>query len=512
MCLARCANGGKILGGKKLKLKCKCPRQANGQKVCGWVGRKAFWDAAAITALTCEGGSSTTGSTGTTTGTTGGTSTGTGTATHCPNSTTVITATGVTCADGSTPVTGTGSGSAAGTGGTATGGGTSTGTGGTTTGGGTATGGTATGGGTSTGTGGTGTGSGGSTGGTGGTATGGGSTATTAAPAGTTAAPAGTTAAPAGTTAAPAATTAAPSGTGWVPGNPEFETLTNTVSSGMTNCNPTTGNRIVGGQNAVEGSWPWIANIFLRHTGNTMGAGCGGTVIADKWVLTAAHCCWEGSSETLFGEAVVTFNEHDETAGNTSPGEFSMTSTTMFPHPSYVACPSGVATNSQGQSCTNNFDVCLLKFDASIFATDTTNTVQAACLAQAAPTHGRACWVAGWGATSENGSSATTLQEVGVNIFSDEYCTSKAQQNAPRESDEFCAAKPDLDGDGLTDEGTDSCQGDSGGPLLCNVGGVATLTGVVSHGPGCARPGGAGVYGDVHHFKDWIETTMANNP
>ena len=473
--MARCANGGKILGGKKLKLKCKCPRQSNGQKVCGWVGRKAFWDAATITGLTCDGGSSSTGSTGTTTGTGGGTSAGTGTATHCPNSTTVITSTGVTCADGSTPVS---------TGGTATDG---TATGGTATGG-TATGGTATGG-TATGD-----------------ATGG--TATNAPAAESTAAPATE------ATAAPVA----PAGTGWVPGNPEFEALTNTPTTGMTNCNPS-GGRIVGGQTATEGTWPWIASVFLRHAGNTMGSGCGGTVIGDKWVLTAAHCCWDGDTETLFAETTVTFNDHDEQA--TGANEFALTTTNLIPHPQYVACPSGATTNQQGATCTNNFDVCLLRFDTSIFASDTSNTVQAACLAQAEPTHGRACWVAGWGATSEwsgvpndgTGVSATVLQEVGINIFSDQYCASATDQNGANEADEFCAGKPDGDdANTLTDAGTDSCQGDSGGPLLCNVGGVATLTGVVSHGPGCAREGGAGVYGDVFHFKDWIEQTIAANP
>ena len=495
MCLATCANGGKILGGRKLKLKCKCPRQANGQKVCGWVGRKAFWDAATITGLTCEGGSSS-GSTGTTTGTgTGtGTSTGTGTATHCPNSTTVINSDGsVTCADGSTPVTGTGGGNAAGTGGTAT---TAAPAAATTAAPAAAT--TAAGAAATTAAGAAAT-------------TAAGAAATTAAAGGATTAAAGaTTAAPAGTTAAPAATTAAPSGTGWVPGNPEFETRTNSPTAGMTNCNPTTGGRIVGGQAATEGSWPWIANVFLAHSGSVTGAGCGGTVVGDKWVLTAAHCCWDGSTETLFSTSTVRFNELDEQG--TGPNEFSMTTTTLIPHPSYVACPSGATNNQQGAACTQNFDVCLLRFDTSIFASDASNTVQAACLASSAPTHGRACWVAGWGATAENGSSATVLQEVGVNILGEPYCTDNTNILGARMSDEFCAALPDENGDNLTDAGVDSCQGDSGGPLLCNVNGVATLTGVVSHGPGCANKGGAGVYGDVSFFKDWIEQTIAANP
>ena len=53
-----CSNGGKIAGGKKLKLKCKCPRGADGVKVCGWKGRRSMWSTSAIAGLTC---SSTTG-------------------------------------------------------------------------------------------------------------------------------------------------------------------------------------------------------------------------------------------------------------------------------------------------------------------------------------------------------------------------------------------------------------------------------------------------------------------
>ena len=57
-CFMSCSNGGKINGGNKLKLKCKCPRGADGVKVCGWKGRRSMWSTAAIAGLTC---SSTTG-------------------------------------------------------------------------------------------------------------------------------------------------------------------------------------------------------------------------------------------------------------------------------------------------------------------------------------------------------------------------------------------------------------------------------------------------------------------
>ena len=44
--------------------------------------------------------------------------------------------------------------------------------------------------------------------------------------------------------------------------------------------------RVVGGSTAPVGAWPW--QVAIRSF--TSQYICGGVLIADKWIVTAAHC------------------------------------------------------------------------------------------------------------------------------------------------------------------------------------------------------------------------------
>ncbi|CBY11089.1 unnamed protein product [Oikopleura dioica] len=315
---------------------------------------------------------------------------------------------------------------------------------------------------------------------------------TAAPPASTTAAPpaSSTAAPPASTTAAPpASTTAAPvSTTGPAP---EFETLSNDIPSTLTTCGPSSRSieKIVNGIDATQTHWPWIARLFLKvNVGDNSGFSCGGSIINDNWVITAAHCC-EGMAEVD-----ATFNDADKQSFET--GEFTSTSTQLFNHPMY-----GDSSDGSG----SNMDICLIKFSDSLIQTGTAPV----CLSTSYPEHGKACWVAGWGTLSSGGNSPDLLQSVGVNILGQDYCQAKSNNGALL-PDDICAGSPDVDGNGLTDAGIDSCQGDSGGPLVCDVNGAATLVGVVSRGTGCGDEGFPGLYTAIH-TDSWIETTIAAN-
>ena len=244
-----------------------------------------------------------------------------------------------------------------------------------------------------------------------------------------------------------------------------------------------------------QNSWPWIVGIFIRSQSAVdqninSGGLCSGTIIDDRWILTAAHCCEDMAEFQLF------FGDHvRDTWGETGGTEQFMIADTVIIHP-------------DRDPDASNFDACLLRTPEPI-GVGVKSGVAAACLPTAGPQHGDACWVAGWG-TTETGSISSELKSVGVNIFSDEYCLEHhAFQNFGFASDEFCAGLPDSDdADNLSDDGKDACQGDSGGPLVCDNNGTLTLTGIVSWGFGCAEAGKPGMYGDVFEYNDWIRTVI----
>ena len=168
------------------------------------------------------------------------------------------------------------------------------------------------------------------------------------------------------------------------------------------------------GLDADPNTWPWIVSLTFQesaHLGTDLGALCGGTILNNEYILTAAHCCDFSSTNIIinFGQ----YRQDDPDAG-----EFRMDSQTVFIHPQY-------------SKSAFNFDACLVKAPRDIFAEAQNNgcgpdCVNSACLPEAPAVHGDSCWVAGWGLLEEMGSLPNTLQSVGVNILSSEYCTAKS--------------------------------------------------------------------------------------
>ena len=249
-----------------------------------------------------------------------------------------------------------------------------------------------------------------------------------------------------------------------------------------------TGSKIVGGVITEEGRYPWQVRLNLN------GALCGGSIISDRWIVTAAHCC-EGKSDT---SVTVSVGDWNMNTGQT--GEFSVTSKQVINHPGYPG-PNGIAN-----------DICMIRVPslANKAPADCDGCYGSICLPSQETFMGEACHVSGWGTTSSGGSISTKLREVGINMMSHQYCqdcTSSSMQNAVVDGLELCAGTLDRDGNGMTDPGKDACQGDSGGPLTCVRDGQPELAGVVSWGFGCAGEGNPGIYTNVVSYLDWIRQT-----
>ena len=199
-------------------------------------------------------------------------------------------------------------------------------------------------------------------------------------------------------------------------------------------------------------------------------SGCGGTIIADSWVLTAAHC---GSQSTV-------------RAGSNNTGSQTAYSVAQYiPHPSY-------------NSSTSAYDYALLRINGTF----PTNLIRAklpnATVMQAVAKPGDPVTTLGWGATSEGGSGTTALREVTIPVVSDTVCNSASAYNGRINAASMICA-------GLAAGGKDSCQGDSGGPLVAPYNGSIYSIGVVSWGDGCARPNKYGVYSEVVTVASWIQ-------
>ncbi|XP_024128740.1 transmembrane protease serine 9 isoform X2 [Oryzias melastigma] len=243
---------------------------------------------------------------------------------------------------------------------------------------------------------------------------------------------------------------------------------------------PALNTRIVGGQDAKAGFWPWQVSL------QTSAHFCGGSLINNQWVLTAAHCFPSGSAS---GVSVVLGLQSLQ---GSNPNSVSRTITTLINHPSY-------------DSVTKENDIALLQLSSPV---NFTSYISPVCLASTGSTFfsGINTWVTGWGNIASGVSlpAPQTLQEVQVPIVGNRQC--KCNYGASSITDNMMCA-------GLLEGGKDSCQGDSGGPLVIKQNNRWIQAGVVSFGVGCAQPNYPGVYSRVSQYETWINNqTTTNQP
>ena len=255
--------------------------------------------------------------------------------------------------------------------------------------------------------------------------------------------------------------------------------------------------RIVGGDEAEPGTWPWMAALVRRGSDAYSGQFCGGSLIHPEWVLTAAHCVESGTEndfDVIIGVHNLSKDEGDRIEVDA-----------IIIHPNY-------------DSESLDSDIALLHLSAPsdrpyvnlIPPGDPTDIAAAGTLAT----------VVGWGATESGGvlnpfpDYPETLFQVSVPIVSNE--TARISYASLNESPG--AITETMLAAGYEDGGKDSCTGDSGSPLMVDLAAGGwdleldtqikrqnwVQAGIVSWGKGCARAGYYGLYTRLSLFTDWI--------
>jgi secreted trypsin-like serine protease len=228
------------------------------------------------------------------------------------------------------------------------------------------------------------------------------------------------------------------------------------------------GRRIIGGEPTTIDEHLW--QVALNLNINDVNYLCGGSIIADRWVLTAAHC---------FGSSTKP-HEVKVKAGATnyqSEGRWSEVEKVVI-HEAYNAG-------------THEHDLALIRLrthpSGQIIPLASSNTVIPV---------GQPLEVTGWGTTTEGGEAASGFRKASVPYADNAACNVPSAYNGGIKPGMMCA--------GYREGGVDSCQGDSGGPLVLRTEEGPVLVGVVSWGEGCARKLRYGVYTRVASYADWI--------
>uniref|UniRef100_A0A674KC65 Peptidase S1 domain-containing protein n=1 Tax=Terrapene triunguis TaxID=2587831 RepID=A0A674KC65_9SAUR len=242
--------------------------------------------------------------------------------------------------------------------------------------------------------------------------------------------------------------------------------------------------RILNGQDAKAGAWPW--QVSVRQNGFHI---CGGALISESWVVSAAHCfdpsVANSSYRVQLGEKRIVSETPTQTFSSVKR---------VVPHPNY-------------NSSTFLADIALVELEKPIAFTATITPV---CLLDASVHVPAAdtCWVTGWGNIHPQGE---TLQELEVLTVDSTICNDRFREalqkpagDNPIKDDMMCA--------GYMEGYKGTAPGDSGGPLVCEENGTWYLAGIVSWllktTVNSVAAGYPGVYNRPNAHNDWIEENV----
>nr|XP_019547475.2 uncharacterized protein LOC109417777 isoform X2 [Aedes albopictus] len=235
--------------------------------------------------------------------------------------------------------------------------------------------------------------------------------------------------------------------------------------------------RIVGGDDAGFGSFPWQAYIRIGSSR------CGGSLISRRHVVTAGHCVARATPRQVH----VTLGDYVINSAVEPLPAYTFGVRSINVHPYFKFTPQA-----------DRFDVAVLTLERTVHFMP---HIAPICLPEKNEDFlGKFGWAAGWGALNPGSRlRPKTLQAVDVPVLDNRVCERWHRSNGIN-----VVIYPEMLCAGYRGGGKDSCQGDSGGPLMHEKSGRWYLIGIVSAGYSCATRGQPGIYHRVANTVDWI--------
>ncbi|XP_055379499.1 uncharacterized protein LOC129610802 [Condylostylus longicornis] len=251
----------------------------------------------------------------------------------------------------------------------------------------------------------------------------------------------------------------------------------NDASCGISLAKQTAQRRIVGGDDAGFGNFPWQAYIRIGSSR------CGGSLVSRKHVVTAGHCVARASPRQVH----VTLGDYVINSAVEPLPAYTFGVRRIDVHPYFKFTPQA-----------DRFDISVLTLERPVHFMP---HIAPLCLPEKNEDFlGKFGWSAGWGALNPGSRlRPKTLQAVDVPVIENRVCERWHRSNGIN-----VVIYPEMMCAGYRNGGKDSCQGDSGGPLMHEKNGRWYLIGVVSAGYSCASRGQPGIYHRVPYTVDWI--------